>query len=327
MSTAGAGAPAAGPGPLNPQVQAIVDADPTDNEPGDLVAVRGAYAAIAERLGGSPPTVAAVADDTVTTGAVPPVPVRVCRPDPPAAGRAGVVVFCHGGGWQLGDLDGFDRVARALCAGSGHHVVSVEYRLAPEHPFPAARDDVVAVLDWASGPGAAAYGWDGRHVVLAGDSAGAQLAILAGQARPEAVCGQVLGYPALDPWCAGASYTTFEHGPMLTREVMVTLWADYLAATDPDDPALTVLRPGGAGLAAAPSTLVVLASHDVLRDDGLAYAAALGEVGVPVEVRDCAGTVHGFLRWAGAVDAAGEALAAMGAFAGRRIAERRSALK
>ncbi|MCW3015403.1 MAG: hypothetical protein JWO02_2495 [Solirubrobacterales bacterium] len=302
-----------GAGPLHPQVQAIVDADPGDAEPSDLLARRGAYAAIADRLGGTPPAVAAVADDRV--GAV---GVRVYRPLPEAEAIAGVIVYAHGGGWQLGDLNGFDRVAHALCAASGHHVVSVDYRLAPEHRFPAARDDVLDVVDWAGGAGADAYGWDGRRLVVAGDSAGAQLAVVAARERPGPICAQVLAYPALDATLSGASYTRFASGPMLTRAAMARLWRDYRGDEDPRHPHLSPLLATAHG--GTPPTCIVLASHDVLRDDGLTYAGRLRAAGVTVEVRDYAGMVHGFLRWAGAVDAAGTALAAMGAFAARELA-------
>ncbi len=299
------------PEALHPQVQALVDSDPGDAEPGDLTATRAAYAAIVDRFGGTAPAVGAVSD-LVVAG----VPVRLYRPLPAADGAAGVLLYVHGGGWQLGDLDGFDRVARALCAGSGHAVVSVGYRLAPEHPFPAARDDVVGVLDWVGGEGATGHGWDGDRVVLVGDSAGAQLAVVAGACRPGAAVAQVLAYPALDPTCSSTTYGV--DGPMLTRSVMQRLWADYCGEEDASHPHLSPLLADG--LDATPPTMLVLASHDVLRGDGEAYAAALESVGVPVEVRPCPGMAHGFLRWAGAVDEAGRSLAAMAAYAAAAIA-------
>jgi acetyl esterase len=302
------------PGALHPQVQAIVDGDPGDVEPADLWALRAAYTAIVDRLGGTPPAVGA--SDEACAGTV---PVRIYTPRPAADGPAGVIVDAHGGGWQMGDLDGFDRVARALCAGSGQHVVSVDYRLVPEHPFPAARDDVVAALDWASGPGATARGWDGARIVVAGDSAGAQLAVVAARKRPGCVCAQVLAYPALDATCSSPTYARLATAPMLTREEMAHLWQDYCGEQDPRHPDLSPLLAGD-GHAGAPPTLLVLPSHDVLRGDGEAYAALLRTAGVDVEVRECPGMVHGFLRWAGAVDEAGRSLAAMGAYAAATIA-------
>lgn len=242
------------------------------------------------------------------------IPVRVYRPLPAADGPAGVIVYTHGGGWRLGDLNGFDRIARALCAAAGHHVVSIEYRLAPEHPFPAARDDVLSVIDWAMHDTTAArYGWDGARVVLAGDSAGAQLTAVATRHRPGAVLAQVLAYPALDATMSGASYDAFGPETMLTREDMELCWSDYAAGHDPRDPDLS---PGLADdLDGMPPALIVIATHDVLRDDGRSYAERLRTAGIEVVVREVPGHVHGFLRWAGAVDAAGETLAAMGAYA------------
>jgi acetyl esterase len=302
------------PDALHPQIQALVDGEPGDVEPGDLWALRAAYAAIVDRLGGTPPAVGAC-DEASASG----VPVRVYTPRPAADGPAGVIVYAHGGGWQMGDLDGFDRVGRALCAGSGQHVVSVDYRLAPEHPFPAARDDVITALDWARGPGAQDYGWDGTRIVMSGDSAGGQLAVVAARARPGVVCAQLLAYPALDATCSSPTYERLATAPMLTREVMRQLWDDYCGQEDPRHPDLSPLLADDR-CAGAPPTMLVLPSHDVLRGDGEAYAALLQEAGVPVDVRDCPGMVHGFLRWAGAVDEAGRSLAAMGAYAAAAIA-------
>jgi acetyl esterase len=305
----------AAPWPLHPQIQALLDSDPGDAEPSELEARRGAYAAIVERLGGIPPAVAAVADEAVGADAV---PVRVYRPVPEADGPAGVVVYAHGGGWCMGDLDGFDRIARALCSASGHHVVSVGYRLAPEHPFPAARDDVLAAVDWSAGDGAAAYGWHGDRLALCGDSAGAQLVAVAARHRRALVRAQLLAYPALDATMSGGSYRRFSEGTMLSADVMAACWADYAAGADPRDPDLS---PGLADdLEGLPAALIVLASHDVLRDDGRAYAERLQAAGVDVTLCEVAGHVHGFLRWAGAVDAAGDTLAAMGTYARAALA-------
>lgn len=279
------------------------------------MALRGAYAAIAARLGGTPPAVAAVADDRAAQ-----VPVRVYRPlpaDPDPARPAGVIVYAHGGGWRLGDLDGFDRIARALCAGSGQHVLSVDYRLAPEHPFPAARDDVLAAVDWAAADGATAHGWDGGLLVVCGDSAGAQLAAVAARRRRALVRAQLLAYPALDATMSGASYARFRDGPMLSAAVMERCWRDYAAGHDPRDPDLSPLL--AEDLEGVPPALVIAASHDVLRDDALRYVARLRAAGVSVTLRDVPGHVHGYLRWAGAVDEAGRSLAAMGAYAAAAI--------
>lgn len=276
--------------------------------------MRGAYKAIAERLGGVPAAVAAAQDAQVGEAEV-----RVYRPLPEADGPAGVIVYSHGGGWRLGDLDDFDRIGRALCAASGQHVVSVGYRLAPEHPFPAARDDVLAALDWAMDAGAQAYGWDPARVVVCGDSAGAQLAAVAARhRRGPALRAQILAYPALDATLSADSYERLKGSPMLTAAVMRACWDDYAGGHDRTDPDLS---PGLAeDVEGLPPALIVVASHDVLRDDGVRYADRLRAAGVDVVVRDVDGHPHGFLRWAGAVDAAGATLAAMGEYAAAAIA-------
>lgn len=163
------------------------------------------------------------------------------------------------------------------------------------------------------------YGWDGGRLVVAGDSAGGQLAAVAARWYRSDVCAQLLAYPALDATMAQDAYRRLADASMLTAEVMARCWDDYRAGHDREDPDLSPLLAGDVD--GVPPALVVVASHDVLRDDGLTYAAALGAAGVPVEVRDCAGMVHGFLRWAGAVDEAGQTLAAMGGYAARALAD------
>lgn len=286
------------------------------------MAARGAYAAIADRLGGVPPAVASAGDSVVRGRDGNAIPVRVYRPLPAKAdpNRAeGVIVYTHGGGWRLGDLDGFDRIGRALCAGSGHHVVSVDYRLAPEYAFPSAVHDALDAFDWAtSGEGADEHGWDGTRAVVCGDSAGAQLAAVTALRRRAGVRAQMLAYPALDATLSGGSYTTFGDGPMLSREVMERCWEDYATATDRRHPDLSPLF--ATNLEGAPPAFVIAASHDVLRDDALSYAERLRVAGVEVTLRDVAGHPHGYLRWAGAVDEAGASLAAMGTYAAAAIA-------
>ena len=143
------------------------------------------------RLGGAPVAVGRVLDLGIERDGLPAVPVRAYLPAA-APAPCGAILWHHGGGWVIGDLDGFDHVARALCAASGQVVVSVDYRLAPEHPFPAAVEDAEAVLRWAVGPGAAALGYDGRRVVIGGDSAGGQLAALAALRAPGLARAQLL---------------------------------------------------------------------------------------------------------------------------------------
>ena len=168
---------------IHPQIQAIADRRVLaagDEEPGppELEALRAGYLQAALELGGALEPVADVADVVFPRADGGRVPARVYRPLAPGP-QGGLLVWCHGGGWVMGDLEGFDRVARQLANACGVPCVSVDYRLAPEHPFPAAVDDAQAAIEWACGDGAEQLGSDPARVVVGGDSAGAQLVTLA----------------------------------------------------------------------------------------------------------------------------------------------------
>lgn len=220
---------------------------------------------------------------------------RLYRPTAPAAS---LVAYLHGGGWTLGSLESHDRVCRRLAAGSGAAVLAVDYRLAPEHPWPASVDDTVAVLRWIE-PAPTQLGAAPDAVAVAGDSAGGTLATLAclrlrGE-RPEAVPDlQVLLYPNTD--------LTGDHPSMRAKAVGWPLDADAVRFFNsqwvPDekrwsDPGVSPLcAPDLAGL---PPALIVTAEHDVVRDEGEAYAGRLRDAGVPVELRREPGLVHNFM--------------------------------
>ncbi|MER8043345.1 alpha/beta hydrolase [Streptomyces sp. NPDC094032] len=227
------------------------------------------------------------------------VPVRVYEGEAEL-----VVVFAHGGGWVLCDLDTHDRLCRALAARTGATVVSVGYRRAPEHRFPAAEDDVYTVLEWA----AARY--PGRPLVLAGDSAGGNLAAAAAlRARDlggPALAGQLLVYPVLDHRLAGASAETYAEGFFHTTAHMRWYWEQYVGPGGDPAPA----SPGlAAELSGLPPALIVLADCDPLRDEGLAYARRLSSAGVPAHIQLHTGMFHGFLGGLGLLPEADEALA------------------
>jgi acetyl esterase/lipase len=196
-------------------------------------------------------------------------------------------------------------------------VVSVEYRLAPEHPFPAAVDDARAAVDWALGHGAGQLGYDPSRVVVGGDSAGGNLATVAARHAGGALRGQLLVYPALDAAMDSPSYAEFSGGPMLTRDEMGQCYDAYLGTVDRSDPDASPLR--CADLRGAPPAFVAVAGHDPVRDDGLRYAEALRAAGTPVELRVFDDMVHGFLRWGGVVDRAGELIGLLGAAARRML--------
>jgi acetyl esterase len=206
-----------------------------------------------------------------------------------------VLVFFHGGGWVLGDLDGYEAPCAAIARGLDMPVVSVDYRLAPEHPWPAAPEDCEAVARWvADAP--EALGLEPTGLVLAGDSAGGTLTIVTAIAlrdRPAAVpvLAQWPMYPAADLVSHYPSYAEFKSGFFLTEDSM--RWFNDCYRPDINDwRASPILAP----LAGLPPTLVTTASLDPIRDQGRAFAARLAEAGVTVNFREALGNFHGFLN-------------------------------
>jgi acetyl esterase len=211
-----------------------------------------------------------------------------------------LLVFFHGGGWVVGDLDTHDQPCRLLCRYAEVHVLSVDYRLAPEHPAPAAAHDAVAAYRWAL-ENAAQLGADPVRVAVGGDSAGGNLAaVVAQQARNSGIqppVVQLLVYPGTDASRPYPSKDLFSEGYFLTKKQMDWYWDTYSAGGSRTDPWLSPLCADDlSGLAPA---LVTTAAFDPLRDEGEAYAAALREAGTPVVLRRAAGLVHGYLSMTG----------------------------
>jgi len=223
----------------------------------------------------------------------------------------GTILFLHGGGWVVGSLDTHDGAARALARAAGCTLLSVEYRKAPEHPFPAGLDDAETALRWVIAEGAG-LGLSGDRVVLAGDSAGANIAAaLALRARDAGIRlgGQMLIYPATDLAHESASVAEFAHGFFLSRATLRWYIANYLSGADPANPeASPLLAPDLTGLC---PTLLVTADHDPLRDEGRAYAARLNATGNAVSFHEWPGTTHGFMIMAGITPAARELIGVM----------------
>lgn len=221
------------------------------------------------------------------------VSVRIYRPV--RVKNAGTVVHFHGGGWVTGDFDYADSTCRLLADTAGVPVVSVDYRLAPEHEFPAAVDDASSVLHWvASG----SEGLD-PQIVVTGDSAGGNLAAVAAQlmrsARDVVLIGQVLVYPVLDADLTRDSYVA-NSGVFLGSREMAWFLDHYCpAATDRNSPLLAPIRTSD--LAGVPPAVVVVGGHDPLLDEGLEYAERLLAAGVPVEVQHYPTLPHGFLQF------------------------------
>lgn len=264
-------------------------------------------------LQGVPAEVSAV-EDVLAPGPAGLLPVRIYDPGGPAP--LALLVYLHGGGWVTGSVEIADTPCRALAAATGCVVASVEYRLSPETQHPGPVEDCFAAVSWL----AASAGWwrvPVDRVAVCGDSAGGGLAaavcLLARDRGGPQLAAQVLLYPALAPaeGTTSPSYEENAEGCGLTRGGMAWFWRHYLARPeDGDDPYAAPLR--ATDLARLPPALVVVAEHDVLRDEGLAYADRLRASGVDVAVLAYPGLIHGFLWMAKVLDEATDVLDVIG---------------
>ncbi len=214
----------------------------------------------------------------------------------PVENPIGVLVYYHGGGWVLGSIDEYDTVARKLAERTSCAVVLVEYRLAPEHRYPAAVDDSYAALEWV---GQNVKCIAGREVplIVAGDSAGGNLAaVMAVRARARngpPIALQVLIYPVTDSDLDLPSYADPENQLLLTRDGMIWFWDHYIPdSSRRSEPDASPLHTDN--LSGLPPTVILTAEHDVLRDEGEAYAARLQEADVKVNLKRYSGQMHGF---------------------------------
>lgn len=232
------------------------------------------------------------------------IAARLFQPSAPAAG---LVVYVHGGGWMLGSLEDFDALARTLAERSGCAVLLPDYRLAPEHPFPAGLEDVEDAVLWAGGEREALAG-AAAPLIAAGDSAGANLATVAltSLAGRMPVAAQILVYPVTDSDLGRASYAEFSEGLLLTRQDMIWFFGHYAAPDRHGDPRISPFR--AAEVDGLPPAVVVTAEFDVLRDEGEAYAGRLAAAGRLVASRRIEGLPHGFIRMHNLVDAADRAV-------------------
>lgn len=235
-----------------------------------------------------------------------PLPVRVYTPV--GSGPFPIVVFFHGGGWVVGDLDTQDMICRGLCHGARSVVLSVDYRLAPEHKFPAAVEDAFAATRWAAEHAAEIAG-DASRLAVAGDSAGANLsAAVALRARDEQgprLRAQILIYGSCNyPSERTPSADEFASGPILTDAAVAYFWKQYLPdpSVDPDHPWASPIRASDHRRLAP--AFVASAELDPTRDDGERYAERLLRAGVATESRRYPGMPHGFVSWLGLVDEA-----------------------
>lgn len=304
---------------VHPQVQALLDAmaqadgaplhelSPTD--------ARATYKMLASMEQGE--EVDRV-DDRHIPGPDGDVPVRVYTPHAAVGAAHGVLVWLHGGGFVIGDLDTADATCRALANRAGCVVVSVDYRLAPEHRAPAAVDDCLAALVWTV-ENFELLGVDASKVAVGGDSAGGNLAArLCQRVRDEFgpdIDFQLLVYPVIDLTQSHPSMEDNAEGYFLTKDLMTWFIRHYIGDGDPKDVSVSPLYADD--LSGLPPALVITAEYDPLRDEGEAYAARLRDAGVPTELVRYDGQIHGFMAMAwmlddgkAALDRAGAALRA-----------------
>jgi len=234
------------------------------------------------------PEMAKVEESSIT-GPAGEIPTRIYRPR--TDGPLPTVAFFHGGGWVIGDLDTHDLTCRTIAEHADAVVVSVDYRLAPEHPFPAAADDALAAAAWIADHLEELGGND--ILGVAGDSAGGNLAAVVAQQLRDRIAAQLLIYPATDVPGEYASRTDNGSGYFLDLQTMAWFMEQYVGPdTDLTDPLLSPLHGDLVGVAPA---VVVVAELDPLRDEGKAYADALKAAGVPVTLRQFDGLIHGFV--------------------------------
>jgi acetyl esterase len=308
--------------PLHPALQPLLDAfaqaPPPPVDPVQRVAALRVGVATFNTVGAGEPEAVHAVDDLEVDGPHGPIPVRRYLPTDEA--DLPVVVWLHGGGFVCGDVASYDLVARRLAVESGAAVFSVDYRLAPEFPFPIPLDDCHAALAWVVA-NASELGVDGARVAVAGDSAGGNLsAAVALRARIEGpeLRAQALIYPVIDPGCDTKSMVENATGYMLTADSMREMWAFYLGGADPNDAFLAVDK--AADLSGLPPALILTAEFDPLRDEGEHYASLLDAADVDTKLVRYDGMIHGFFGMRELVPAANAAMAETAAFLRAQLA-------
>jgi acetyl esterase len=269
---------------------------------------RSEFDAFQAIMGGSPAPVGEIVDRTIGTPEGK-MRVRIYRPAGSVARLLPTILYFHGGGWVIGSLEGYDLPCRFFAARTGCAVVAIDYRLAPEHKFPAAIDDAVTAFRWLAA-NAASLGLDPARIVVAGDSAGGTLAAVVAQemrGAPQPPCLQWLIYPATDLAANEGSHESCGEGFLLTRADMEWFANHYLANPElASDPRASPLR--ATDLSGLPPALVFTAGLDPLRDEGQAYAERLSAAGVKTIHREFESLIHGFIGMRGALQGAARAM-------------------
>ncbi len=314
---------------LDPQVRSVLDkiaemGGPSINEL-SVEEVRRSSSALAALQGAGPQV--AIVEDRALPGPGGDIRIRIYTPE----GRAPfpVLIYFHGGGWVIGDIESSDPLCRNLANAAGCIVVSVDYRLAPEHPFPAAADDAFQAVLWIAAH-ASSFGGDASRIAVCGDSAGGNLAavvsLMARDRGKPALKFQLLIYPVVDAAGDTPSYRENADGYFLTRDAMKWFWNHYAPGeADRSHPYASPLRAGS--FAGLPPALVITAEFDPLRDEGERYAGRMRDAGVSVQLLRYDGMIHGFFTMGAAIDQAQSAMrqaaaALRAAFSSGRLSEK-----
>ena len=273
-----------------------------------VMEARSGYDAFMLEMGGRAAPIGEMVDRTIA-GPAGRLRIRIYRPAGTVARLLPAILYFHGGGWVMGSLEGYDLVYRYFCARAGCVVVAVDYRLAPEHKFPAAIDDAVAAYRWLA-ENAIDLGMDPARLVVAGDSAGGNIAavaarLLRGEPRPP--CLQWLMFPATDLAFDTPSFESCGEGFFVTRAAMEWFRGHYLnTPAEIEDPRVSPLRSDN--LSGVAPALIFTNGVDPLRDEGHAYADRLAAAGVKTFHREFESLIHGFIGMRGAIQAAARAM-------------------
>ncbi len=297
---------------LDPQARWILDVIEQSGKPAlnevSAVEARKMYLEAMAILNPEKPDVYRIEDRTIP-GSARHIPIRIYTPKPTDDEALPVLVFYHGGGYTIGDLDSHDTPLRALANESGCVIVSIDYRMGPEHRFPAAVDDCYAATCWVF-ENAATLGCDAARLAVGGDSAGGNLAAVVTQiAKREngpKIAFQLLIYPATDMSASSESHKRLSQGYRLTGDLIKWFTDNYIAPKDYGDVrASPSLEKDLSGL---PPALIITAGYDPLVDEGQEYARRLNEAGVPTTYTCYKGMIHGFFGWWGVFEAAKQAI-------------------